>query len=285
MQLGIFAKTFPGRDPDTVLKAAKESGYSAVQYNMACSGVDALPVAIERARAEAVGKAARRWGVTIAAVSATYNMIHPSLDHRRRGRLAVAAIAEAAGAMGARVLTLCTGSADSSDQWRYHPENDSPDSWRALLQEFDHLVPIAERYELVLGVEPELANVVSSHFRARELLDTLKTDHVGIVLDPANLAEVADSAQRRKVVEEAIDLLDGRIVLAHAKDRHANGAVASVGKGEIDFRHFFSRLRGGGFDGPVIAHGFEEADAAGVASFLNRFVPQPYGATSVSRPR
>jgi len=43
MQLGIFAKTFPGTTPGEVLAAARDAGYATVQYNMACSGLPSLP--------------------------------------------------------------------------------------------------------------------------------------------------------------------------------------------------------------------------------------------------
>ena len=59
MRIGIFAKTFAGRDPLTVLQAAKAAGYEAVQYNLACSGLDPAPHDIPDAVADAVAQAAR----------------------------------------------------------------------------------------------------------------------------------------------------------------------------------------------------------------------------------
>ena len=46
MKLGIFAKTFDGDTPSVVLRAARDAGFAAVQYNMACSGLGALPTQI-----------------------------------------------------------------------------------------------------------------------------------------------------------------------------------------------------------------------------------------------
>ncbi len=43
MQLGIFAKTFQGREPRAILQAARDAGYRVVQYNMACSGLPSMP--------------------------------------------------------------------------------------------------------------------------------------------------------------------------------------------------------------------------------------------------
>ncbi len=268
MQRGIFAKTFAGSDPQTVLEAARNAGYTTVQYNMACSGLPSLPDQIDDAVAGAVAAASARTGVGIAALSATYNMVHPDLAARQAGRASFAALAAAAPRIGTRLLTVCTGSRDAADQWRHHPENESPAAWQDLVAEFRLLLPIAEQYDLVIGVEPELGNVVSSAAKARQLLDLFASDRIAIVLDPANLFEVASPEQRKALVSEALALLKGDIALAHAKDRHADGSFATAGDGVIDFAHFITVLRSSGFDGPLVTHGLAAADAARVARFL-----------------
>ena len=181
MQLGIFAKTFPGNTPSAVLQAARAAGYGVVQYNMACSGLDAMPDAIPEGAAEAVAEAARASGVRLAAISATYNMIHPDPAVRRRGHARLRVIAGASRAMGTGLLTLCTGTRDPDDQWRWHPDNDAPEAWRDLLASMEVAVAIAKEYDLDLGIEPELANVVNSAARARRLLDEMANPRVKIV--------------------------------------------------------------------------------------------------------
>ncbi|MCE2749841.1 MAG: hypothetical protein LW715_14095, partial [Rhodobacter sp.] len=85
MRLGIFAKTFAGDDPGNVLGAARAAGFACVQYNMACSGLPAMPDDIPAAVAAAVRAASAQTGVAVAAVSGTYNMIHPDLAVRAAG--------------------------------------------------------------------------------------------------------------------------------------------------------------------------------------------------------
>jgi sugar phosphate isomerase/epimerase len=268
MKLGIFAKTFEGSRPDVALAATRAAGYEAVQYNMACSGLDPLPAEVPETVAEAVRNAARETGVEIAAVSATYNMIHPDPIERERGRKSFAAIGAAAHVMGTRLLTVCTGSADPEDQWRYHLDNDSPDAWSEMCREFALLIPLAEQYDFAIGIEPELANVVSSAVLARKLLDTFGTNRLAVVLDPANLFSVETPARRKAIVESAVDLLRDRIVLAHAKDRLPDGRFAVAGRGVIEFAHYIETLRRAGFDGTLVTHGLAAQDAAEVATFL-----------------
>src|SRR5450432_1263920 len=132
MRIGIFAKTFGGETPRGVLAEVKHAGYDVAQYNMACSGIGALPAAVEEATAVALRAASEDASVAIAAISATYNMIHPDMATRKSGRASFAAIASRAQEMGANLLTVCTGYCDPLDQWRHHPDNSRPAAWRAM---------------------------------------------------------------------------------------------------------------------------------------------------------
>ena len=270
MKIGVFAKTFPGNTPEAVLRLSAAAGFEGVQYNMACSGLPAMPDEIAADAARAVAAAAQATGQRVFAVSGTYNMIHPDPAVRAAGERRLAVIAAACREMGTSLVTLCTGTRDVQDQWRHHPDNDSPEAWCDLLQAFEAAVHIAESHGVLLGVEPELANVVNSATAARRLIDEMGSSAIRIVLDPANLAEDAEPATRRRIIEEAVDLLADRIIMAHAKDRSADGSVAPAGKGVIDFGHFLSRLKSRGFDGPLVAHGFEADEAADVARFLHQ---------------
>jgi sugar phosphate isomerase/epimerase len=268
MRLGIFAKTFPGTDPHAVLAQVKAAGFATAQYNMGCSGLPPMPHQIPPQLAAAVANAAEQNGVSLCAVSGTYNMAHPDPAVRADGLRRLEVIAAACAAMGANLITLCTGTRDPDDQWRGHPDNASPEAWRDMRTEMEKAVVIAERYELRLGIEPELANIVDSAAKARRLLDEIGSPVLAIVLDPANLFEQAELSGQRRIVAEAIDLLADRIVMGHAKDRTASGAFATAGRGVLDYPHYLSCLRASGFDGDLVTHGLAAHEAPGVAAFL-----------------
>lgn len=268
MKLGIFAKTFEGTEPDTVLKAVADAGFSCAQYNMACSGLAAMPDDISEQQALSVAAAARASGVEIVAVSGTYNMIHPDRATRQAGHRRLAVLAGRCAAMSTGLITLCTGTLDPLDQWGEHRDNNSPEAWRDLLEAMGTAVEIAERYYVDLGIEPELANVVNSAAKARRLIDELKSPRIKIVLDPANLFEVETLEEQRTIVSSAIDLLGDRIVMAHAKDRTKDGRFATAGKGVLDYSYYLRKLTEIGFDGSLITHGLSSLEAHGVAEFL-----------------
>jgi sugar phosphate isomerase/epimerase len=268
MRLGIFAKTFDGTEPASVLGHAAAAGFSAVQYNMACSGLPPMPDHIEGATSRAVAEASASTGVAIVAVSGTYNMIHPDKAVRDLGEARLKVLAAACQDLGTRLVTLCTGTRDPEDQWRHHPDNATREAWRDLLSSMERAVEVADAYDVDLGIEPELANVVSSAARARRLLAEMGSPRLRIVLDPANLFERETETRQREIVAAAIDTLGDRMALAHAKDRAEDGSFATAGTGVLDYDHYARCLGLVDFDGPVVAHGLLASEAPGVAGFL-----------------
>lgn len=268
MQLGIFAKTFEGNAPRQVMQAAAEAGYSVVQYNMACSGLAAMPEAIAPEVANAVAAAALAEGVAVAAVSGTYNMIHPDITVRQQGHRRLDVIAASCRAMNVRLVTLCTGTRDPHDQWRHHPDNQSAASWQDLLESIAVAVAIAELHDIELGIEPELANTVNSAAAAARLIADIGSPRLRIVLDAANLFERESLSAQRRIVAAAISLLSSRIIMAHAKDRKPDGGFVAAGQGVLDYAHYLSCLAETGFKGPLITHGLSPEEAPVSAQFL-----------------
>jgi sugar phosphate isomerase/epimerase len=268
MRLGIFAKTFPGTSPDAVLSASSAAGFTVAQYNMACSGLAAMPDKIPHDVPRAVAAAAAATGIEIVAVSGTYNMIHPDPLARLQGHARLSVLAAAAAALPTKLITLCTGTRDADDQWRAHPDNDTQEAWRDLLLSMETAARIAEEHGIDLGIEPELANVVNTAAKARRLIREIGSSRLKIILDPANLFETGTQQRQRDLVSAAVDLLADCIVMGHAKDRRGDGSFTAAGSGVLDFPHYLSCLHRAGFQGPIVTHGLAASEAADVALFL-----------------
>jgi sugar phosphate isomerase/epimerase len=275
MRLGIFARTFSGTDPASVLASVAAAGYSCTQYNMACSGLSSMPDSISAREATRVAEASAGTGVAIVAVSGTYNMIHPDPRTRADGHRRLEVLAASCAGLSTALITLCTGTRDPVDQWKWHPDNDTQAVWHDLLTAMEAAISIADRHNVDLGIEPELGNVVNSAKKARRLIDTVKSRRLKVVIDPANLFEVATLEQQRDLVSSAIDLLADRIVLAHAKDRTRDGRFTTAGKGVLDYAHYIERLRSAGFAGSVVTHDLSAQEAGGVAAFLSERLGLP----------
>src|SRR5262249_14814870 len=166
MDIGIFAKTFPRKTLDATLDAVRAHGLKYVQFNMACVGLPSLPEEIHGGLRERIRRAFSVRGLRMAAVSGTFNMIHPDGARRVDGLRRLEVLACACHDMGTSILTLCTGTRDPDDMWRGHPDNDTSEAWRDLLASMRTAGQIAEENSLTLAFEPEVANVVDSAGKA-----------------------------------------------------------------------------------------------------------------------
>ena len=206
------------------------TGFHPIQFLSAV--LLALPEAIDPELAAQIGREIRRRKLAVAAVSGTFNMIHPDRARRLNGLRRLEVLAANCAALGAPLITLCTGTRDAENMWRHHPDNDSPEAWSDLLDSLAVAAPLAERYNLFLGIEPETANVVSSAKKARRLLDEMKSPRLKIVMDAANFFHPGETRPREDVLNEAFDLLGGDILLAHGKDFRDAGQVEFVAPGQ-----------------------------------------------------
>src|SRR5207244_1580369 len=117
--------TFVRPTIDECFEAVAALGVRCIQFNFACAGIPSLPESLSSELLERIGRAARTRQIEIAAVSGTYNMIHPDPRERAECLRRLAVVARGCRHLGAPMLTLCTGTRDPNDMWRRHPENDS----------------------------------------------------------------------------------------------------------------------------------------------------------------
>lgn len=268
MKIGIFAKTFPGTDPLAVLTAVRDNGYENTQFNLACCGLPSMPDAVPNDLITAIRTAAKTAGVSLAALSGTYNMAHPDMSVRETGLRQLAVVIETAAALSIPLVTLCTGTRNTQDQWAYDPGNTEPSAWADMAREMSKALLLADKHGIDLGIEPEQANIVTSAADARRLIAEMGSSRLRIVLDPANLFEAATPPEAMAIVAQAVETAAGHIAMAHAKDRHGDGRFATVGQGIVDFPDFIARLKAIGFDGPIVTHGLTAEEAPHVARFL-----------------
>ena len=115
MRLGIFAKTFPRSSLGETLDAVRAHGIGCVQFNMSCAGLPSMPDELPLGLAERIREEMAERNLTMAAVSGTFNMIHPDADKRRDGLRRLEVLAGACERLGTSVITLCTGARDPED--------------------------------------------------------------------------------------------------------------------------------------------------------------------------
>lgn len=168
--------------------------------------------------------AAATAGVEIVAVSGTYNMIHPDPAVRHAGHRRLAILAERCAVRCRRVSSLCTGTRDAVDQWKEHPDNNTPEAWRPCPKQWAlrSKLPIATMSISVLNPNLPMSSIRppkpgSDLTNSRALVS--RSFWIQPTVRGGNAGGTADDRF------SAIDLLADRIVMAHAKDRSSDGRL------------------------------------------------------------
>ena len=256
LTLGIFSRTFPRPNLGETLDAVRALGLKHVQLNTPPT---------EDCHTEFESR-----GLTLRILSATFNIIHPDAPTRRQGFERFKQLAKAARELGNPVLSVCTGTLDSGNMWRKHPDNGTAEAWREMTKAMAELAAVAEEHEVTIAFEPEQANVVDSADKASELLAVLQSKRVGVLIDAANLLTLATLTQQDHILQSAFERLGKNIVAAHAKEFSHDGTLgnAVLGSGAVNFPLYTSLLRSLGRPLSLVMHGFTEGEAVASARYL-----------------
>jgi sugar phosphate isomerase/epimerase len=270
MQLGIVAKVFPRDSLAATLRAVAQHGFTCIQFNFQCVKLPTLADRISPQLCAEIRSAHEACGLSMAAISATFNIIHPDRELLETGMRRFEVLARAAPAIGTDLLTLCTGTRDPHDMWKRHPENNTPEAWQEMMTSMRRIVSVAEQAGVTVLVEPELSNVVNSAVKARRLLDELASPRVKVLMDGANLIDSTDKSRIRDLFDEAMELLGPDIALAHAKDVVWEGSpfYRPAGRGLMDYDYYLKSLSSCGFAGPIIMHELEEREVQACSRFV-----------------
>jgi sugar phosphate isomerase/epimerase len=277
-KLGLLSPEFPSVSLSANLDAIAATGAVSIQFDLVSAVGHTFPAELSQDIVESIGAGFSERKLTLAALSGTYNMIDPDLQARETGAEGLNRVIALAPRLGTNVVTLCTGSRDPTNMWRRHPDNDKPEAWADLLIQLQQAVCVAEKYGVTLGVEPEIGNTINTVHKARRLLDEVRSPRLKIVMDGANIFQRGQLPNMRRVLDEAFELLGSDIALAHAKDLDKDGEAGHVaaGRGRLDYPYYLELLKRSGFEGSIILHALNPAEAKDRLAFVRSAAPPGY---------
>lgn len=271
MTIGIFSRTFTHASFAECLASASAAGYDGVHLSLASVGLDSLPESIPDGLGERVKAQAAKQRMKLLGVSATFNAAHSSQDYRREHTRRAGLLIKAARGMGIDVVSICTGSRSEKSMWEFHPDNAGPAAWADARRTISELAKMAQDEGVVLGMEPEPANVVASAELAERMLDEVGSEAIRVILDPANLISVPGGVEaQERILGQAFERLARYTGIVHAKDNDAAGSMCAPGEGVVNFPLVFELIRKHRPGVSVVTHNLPESAAARTAAFLKQ---------------
>ena len=266
MTLGIMTRHVPRDSIEAVAGAIAGLGLGAVQLSLESAGLASMPDRIDASVARRIAKAFGDVGVSVAAVSGTFNVIDPDRAALQANLARFSVMCDACGELGTSVVTTCTGTRNPESMWRAHPGNQLPEAWSEVVDVTGRMARIAERAGVAMAFEPETANVVDTLVKAEALIAAVGSPAVRVTFDPANFFYPADLPHMAEVIREGFERLGGRIALAHAKDVIPPASGGShceyrpAGDGVLDYQTFLALLAESGYANGLIMHSLSESD-------------------------
>ena len=176
-------------------------------------------------------------GVEVGLLSCYINMIHPDLVQREQLLQRFEAYLEHASYFGASMVASETGCVLPEIQ--YTEENFTEEAFNELIPVIKRLVETGEKYQMLVGIEPGLNHPLYSLERVEQLLAAVKSDYLGIILDPTNLIRSDNYHEQVKIVEAAFESFGEKIVAVHLKDfviQEGQVVPVNLGEGQINYR-------------------------------------------------
>jgi sugar phosphate isomerase/epimerase len=270
MKVGIFTRAVIRPTLEEALDAIRGYGMISVQFSLDSAGLPDMPDVLEERDCHRIREAFDQQGMEMAALSGTFNMIHPDAREREAGLRRLGVLLENCSRLDASIVTLCTGTRNPDSMWRHHPENHTSEAWADLLASMERAARMAEDHGVTLALESEVNNVVDSADKARRLIDEIRSPCLKVVIDGANLFHAGELPRMSEILDHAFDVLGDHIVLAHAKDLNRDGDAGhdAAGTGLLDYDRYIQRLLDIGFTGSIVLHSLQESQISGCLAFV-----------------
>ena len=127
----------------------------------------------------------------------------------------------------------------------FMPKGEDPATYREeVMKRMKQMVELAEKEDVVLLHENEKGIYGDIACRCKDILDTVKSDALGCVFDPANFVQCG-----QKVYPDGFHMLKPYITYMHIKDAKEDGTVVPSGYGEGGLKHIIKELKDMNYNG------------------------------------
>ncbi len=168
--------------------------------------------------------------IDFAVLGCYLNLAHPEPKELKAIQQKYRAHIRFASLLGCGVVGTETGAPNAD--YRYEPACRSKEALEQFISGLRPVVQYAEQMGVLVAIEPVARHIVYDAARAREVLDTIASPNLQIILDPVNLLDMDNYQDQTAILEESIRLLGEDTAVVHIKDYNVvDGELKSVAAG------------------------------------------------------
>ncbi len=145
---------------------------------------------------------------------------------------------------GCSIIGTETGALNK--EYVYTPENNTEEAFQRTLSSIKVLVEEAEKFGVIVGIEPVIKHVINTPERTRRALDSIKSNNLQVILDPVNLLDENNYKRQDEIIKKAFELFGDRIVIIHVKDfvvEENKAKVVPIGTGLLNYPLVISLIK------------------------------------------
>ena len=123
-------------------------------------------------------------------------------------------------------------------EYKFEPFSHTEEALKIFIDNLAPVVETAEKFGVLMAIEPVWTHIVSTVDRARKVLDEIHSPNLQIIFDPVNLLHAEIVPDQDAMLRDAFDKLGNEIAVVHMKDivlEGTNKVPTAIGKGMLDY--------------------------------------------------
>ena len=239
MQIGIRLHDTEEAEFEERLMNAKRDGFSCVHFALAKTrGLPKERENLTPGYAMYLRNAFRKADIDPAVLGCYLNLGDTDQESLKETKLIYRAHIRLASILGCGMVGTETGALNH--EYSYDKDkNRSQEALDYFIENLRDVVDDAEKFGVILAIEPVYKHIVYSPERAAEVLKRIGSPNLQIIFDPVNLIDPEDESGRDDIIERTIDMLGENIAMIHLKDyRITDGKMdcMACGFGDMDYK-------------------------------------------------
>jgi sugar phosphate isomerase/epimerase len=183
-------------------------------------------------------------GISISVLGCYINLAHPDDSELNKLLAYFKEHIRFARDFGCSIVGSETGALNK--EYVYTPENNTEEAFQRTLSSIKVLVEEAEKFGVIVGIEPVIKHVINTPERTRRALDSIKSNNLQVILDPVNLLDENNYKRQDEIIKKAFELFADKIVIIHAKDfviEENKAKVVQIGTGLLNYPLVISLIK------------------------------------------
>ncbi|MCR5594426.1 MAG: sugar phosphate isomerase/epimerase [Lachnospiraceae bacterium] len=246
MQLGIRAHDVKYGPLDELIPRIKEQGFSCMHIALSKSIKEftPTPASMTPGLATYIRRLCDENHLDIAVLGNYLNLAHPDPDKLKEITAKYVAHMRFASILRPSVVGTETGAVNAD--YKYEPANHDRESLDIFIRNVKPVVEAAEKFGVIMAIEPVWKHIVYGPEQARYVLDEVGSPNLQIIFDPVNMLYPGNIDRQDEIINKTFDLLKDDIAVVHMKDFELSGddlKSIPAGMGGLNYELLLSKIK------------------------------------------